>query len=170
MACRWEVHTRRAEARKKIEAKKRNARSALNLSQVLPPVIPDQFQMEPQELSYYFMSAISYIPGRKRAYVSKQTKGDHSSDKENKVHGPVQETRHEWKEEEERVEDANGGDDFSVDEALLVPCGGAFVLVQVLTCQASNNGGEGKLSDAEAEREDVYHKHDGGVVFAALTD
>lgn len=60
------VHTRRAEARKKMEAKKRNARSALNLSQVLPPVIPDQFQMEPQELSYYFMSAISFIPDRKR--------------------------------------------------------------------------------------------------------
>jgi len=53
--------------------------------------------------------------------VSKQTKGHHSSDKENKVHGPVQKTRHTWKEEEERVEDANGSDDFSVDEALLVP-------------------------------------------------
>jgi hypothetical protein len=49
-----------------MEAKKRNARSALNLSQVLPPVIPDQFQMEPQELSYYFMSAIYFIRGRKR--------------------------------------------------------------------------------------------------------
>ena len=102
--------------------------------------------------------------------MSKQSKSNHSSDKENKVHGPVPETRHKWKEEEERVENANGSDDFSVDEALHVPCGGAFVRMQVLTCQASHNGGEGKLSDAEAEREDVYHKHDGGVVFAALTD
>ena len=102
--------------------------------------------------------------------MSKQTKGDHSSGKEKQIHGPVQEARHEWQEEEERVEDANCGDDFGVDEALLVPCGGAFVLVQVLTCQASHNRGEGKLSDAEAEREDVYHKHDGGVVFAVLTD
>lgn len=102
--------------------------------------------------------------------VSKQSKSNHSSDKENKVHRPVPETRHKWKEEEERVENANGGDDFSVDEALLVPCGGAFVLMQVLTCQASHNGGEGKLSDAEAKREDVYHKHDGGVLFAVLTD
>ena len=102
--------------------------------------------------------------------MSKQSKSNHSSDKENKVHGPVPETRHKWKEEEERVENANGSDDFSVDEALLVPCGGAFVLMQVLTCQASHNGGEGKLSDAEAKREDVYHKHDGGVLFAVLTD
>ena len=53
------VRTRSAETRKKMEAKNRNARSALNLSHVLPPVIPFQFQMEPQLLSYCFY--VSYL-------------------------------------------------------------------------------------------------------------
>ena len=83
--------------------------------------------------------------------MSKQSKGDHGSGEQKEVHGPVDEASHEWQEEEERVQDADGGDDFGVDEALLVPCSGSFVLVQILACQASNHGGEGKLSDAEGE-------------------
>jgi len=75
--------------------------------------------------------------------VSKQSKGDHRSGEEEEVHWPVDEASHEWQEEEERVEDADGGDDFGVDEALLIPCSLSFVLVQVLTCQAGDDGGEG---------------------------
>jgi hypothetical protein len=37
-----------------------------------------------------------------------------------------------------------------------------------LTCQASDYGGEGKLSNAEAEREDVDEKHCGGVVLCVV--
>jgi len=44
------------------------------------------------------------------------------------------------------------------------------VLVQVLTCQAGNDGSEGQLSDAEAERDDIDHKHDGGGGLAELVD
>jgi hypothetical protein len=102
--------------------------------------------------------------------VSKQSKGDHSSRKEEEVHGPVDEASHEWQEEEERVEKADGGNDFGIDEALLVPCSGSFMLVQVLTCQASDYGGEGNLPNAEAEREDVDEKHYGGVVLSVSVD
>lgn len=82
----------------------------------------------------------------------------------------MDEASHEWQEEEKRVENADGGNDFGIDEALLVPCSGSFVLVQVLTCQASDYGGEGKLSNAEAEREDVDEKHYGGVALAVSVD
>jgi len=44
------------------------------------------------------------------------------------------------------------------------------VLVQVLTCQASDYGGEGNLSNAEAEREDVDEKHYGGIVLVVSVD
>jgi len=102
--------------------------------------------------------------------VSKQSKGDHGSREQEEIHGPVDEASHKWQEEEERVQDADGGNDFGVNEALLIPCSGSFVLVQVLTCQASYHGGEGKLSNAEAERKDIDHKHDGGIVPAASID
>jgi len=61
--------------------------------------------------------------------VSKQSKSDHGSGEEEEIHRPVDEAGHEWEEEEERVEDADRGDDFGVDEAFLVPCSSSFVLV-----------------------------------------
>lgn len=54
--------------------------------------------------------------------VCKQTECDHEASKEQEVHGPVKEAGHEWEEEEEREQDADCGNNFSVDEALLVPC------------------------------------------------
>lgn len=84
-----------------MEAKNRNARSARNLSQTLLPVMPCQFQIEPQVLSYYCLLAICFGRRAEGAYVGKQTEGDHGSGEEQEVHGPVQEAGHEWQEEEE---------------------------------------------------------------------
>jgi len=137
----------------------------------------DGSQEQKCEISSEFVASVAAsdsIPVPDRAalviVVSKQSKGDHGSSKEDEIHGPVDETSHEWQEEEEGVQNADGSDNFGVDEALLVPCSGSFVLMQVLTCQACYDGGEGKLSDAEAEREDVDQKHDGGFGSAVLVD
>ena len=55
-------------------------------------------------------------------YVCKQTKSNHETSEEQEIHRPVKEARSERQEEEESEENADCGDDFGVDEALLVPC------------------------------------------------
>ena len=55
------------------------------------------------------------------AYVGKKRKGDNVQDEENQIGGPVQEAAGKWKQEEERKEDAEGSDNLSVDEPLLIP-------------------------------------------------
>ncbi len=54
--------------------------------------------------------------------MCKQTESDHETCEEQEVHGPVKKAGHERKEEEERKDNADGCNNFSVNKALLVPC------------------------------------------------
>jgi len=54
--------------------------------------------------------------------VREETESDHEASEEEEINRPVHEACEEWEEEEQREKDANCGDDFGVDEALLVPC------------------------------------------------
>lgn len=57
------------------------------------------------------------------AYVSEKSKRDDVHDEEENIGGPVEEAAGEWEEEDQREENAECGDDLSVDEAFLIPCG-----------------------------------------------
>lgn len=54
--------------------------------------------------------------------IGKETESDHEEGEQQEVHRPVDEATSEWEEEEEGEEDADGGDDLSVDEAFLELC------------------------------------------------
>lgn len=74
--------------------------------------------------------------------MGEQTEGYHKTREQKEIHRPVHEACGEREEEEQREEDADGSDDFGVDEALLVPCRLALILVQVFASEASNGGCE----------------------------
>jgi len=54
--------------------------------------------------------------------ICEQTKGNHEQSEEDEVHRPVNKAGGKWEEEEQREEDADSGDNLSVDESLLRPC------------------------------------------------
>jgi len=91
--------------------------------------------------------------------VCKETERDHQANEENEIHGPVDEASHEWKHEEQSEDDADGGDDFGVDESLLTPCRDALVLVEIITSEACYDGCECQLADAKAQGEDIFEDH-----------
>jgi hypothetical protein len=54
--------------------------------------------------------------------IGEKTESDHEACEEEEVHGPMKEGGSEGEEEEKGEEDADGSDDFGVDEALFAPC------------------------------------------------
>jgi len=67
----------------------------------------------------------------------------------------VDERGGEGEEEEQREEDADGGDDFGVNEALFGPCGLVLLGMEILACEAGDGRREGELANAEREGEDI---------------
>ena len=76
--------------------------------------------------AFRFASNAVPIPDRAAVHradvVSEKSKGDDVQNEQDEIGGPVEEGACEWEEEDQREEDADCGDDFSVDEALLGPC------------------------------------------------
>ena len=54
--------------------------------------------------------------------VGEKGKGNDVEDEEDEIGGPVQEAAGEWEEEDQGEENAECGNDLSVDKALLRPC------------------------------------------------
>jgi len=54
--------------------------------------------------------------------ICEKAKRNHSADKEQEIHWPVNEATGEGQEEEEREEDANSGNYFGVNESTAAPC------------------------------------------------
>jgi hypothetical protein len=54
--------------------------------------------------------------------IGEKAKSNHETCEEEEVHGPMKEGSGEGEEEEQGEEDADGGDDFGVDETLFAPC------------------------------------------------
>jgi len=69
--------------------------------------------------------------------VDEKTEGNHEEDKHDKVDWPVDEGRCERDQEHESDQDAESGDDLSVDKALLIPCSDSFNGMEILAGKPS---------------------------------
>lgn len=88
--------------------------------------------------------------------ISEQSKSDHEQYEKDEIHRPMDKTACEREEEEQREENANCGNHFSVNEAFLGPCRFMFIGMKILSCEAGDDSCECQLADAETEGEEIF--------------
>lgn len=96
---------------------------------------------------------------KRKTYVDHEAKGCPPAKTEDDVDGPMHKRPREGNEPYQRNEDGQCRDDFGIDPAALRPVGRMAVLVKVLACDSSDNGGEDELCRSEDNVDDAIQRH-----------
>lgn len=95
---------------------------------------------------------------RGNTYVDQDTKGNPEEDANDNVDGPVGKGARERNEPYQGKENAEGSDDFRVNEAPLRSMG-ALGLVKVFTIDTGDNSGEDELCTTEDQADETIDSH-----------
>jgi len=105
---------------------------------------------------------VEYISASTVHEVNEETEAHKPHDADEEIRGPVDERAAEGEEPKEGEQDREAGDDLGVDEASLVPGRAVGNSMEVVAGEASDDGREDQLRQAEDHGEQVSENHDDG--------